>query len=324
MTMRESASYTARIAGLICFLCMGAPSSSATAKGEARENNPRPARVDNADVQRLLKNCAEEVGRKYREARSELLELDRECLRPMLEQSLDAAEDWGGKVAVAAIRTRMEHAQESDAFDEGIEAVLRNSRTSHAPGKPRPVMFISPDIARLGQDAKMEALILERLFKYEDPSDFRQATVRALGAIGTEQALDALIALMRAIDEPCSEIAVSVGKISRRLGDTRAMPHMVKVYRTQPHTQGTGLPEEVLESLPPWPQRAVILALLTIGGEEGLQALKDLRADETHPALRQQLEDAIMELGERLERPHSGQPERTNRDKRGNPELRDE
>ncbi|UCC32034.1 MAG: HEAT repeat domain-containing protein, partial [Phycisphaerales bacterium] len=182
----------------------------------------------------------------------------------------------------------------------------------------------SPDIAHIGEDPRMEALILERLLKYEDPSDFRQATVRALGAIGTEQALNALIALMRAIDEPCAEIAVSVGKISRRLGDTRAMPHLVNVYRTQPHTHGTGLPEEVLESLPPWPQRAVILALLTIGGEEGLQALKDLRADETHPALRQQLEDAIMDLRERLESADSSQPEQTNRDKRGNPELRDE
>ena len=146
--------------------------------------------------------------------------------------------------------------------------------------------------------------MLERLFKYDnDPPDFTQAVVQALGKIGTEQSLDPLIWLMKSPQGPCAECPLAVGKLSKRLGDVRAVPDLVDLYRTRPRKYGTGFPEEVLRAMPPWPQRRIASALRTIGGEEALRALEELHADETHVALKAQLERSITLVRERMENP---------------------
>ncbi|UCC31956.1 MAG: HEAT repeat domain-containing protein, partial [Phycisphaerales bacterium] len=158
--------------------------------------------------------------------------------------------------------------------------------------------------AHIGEDPRMEALILERLLKYEDPSDFRQAIAGALGTIGTQQALDALITLMHTTTDSGIRGAcvTAVGRLSGKFHDTRAVKDLVSLYRSVPKSRGTGAPEEILQRMPPGFQANVILALSKMSGPEALAALDELHAAENDPVLLERLANARRDVQERLER----------------------
>ncbi|UCC31954.1 MAG: hypothetical protein JSU86_06680 [Phycisphaerales bacterium] len=289
----------------------------------ARENAPQ-TRTENAETRRLLEAFIHASGPDYLDVRDRLASMGPKALSVASEPSPpNNAAEWNSRLSYKVLALWVANAPRCREFHNTLEVWYRRSYNT-ASGKPSEGRITWWCRKQGAANPDYETLMLERLFKYHDDPHVQVGIVKALGAVGTEVSLDPLIALMNSTDGPCAQCAASVANISRRLGDTRAVRDLLKCYRTRPRRYGTGFPEEVLRALPPWPQVALASALRTIGGEEALQGLQELREKETHPALRQQLEDAIMDLRERLERPDSGQPERTNRDKRGNPELGDE
>ncbi|UCC31569.1 MAG: HEAT repeat domain-containing protein [Phycisphaerales bacterium] len=261
-----------------------------------------PRGLPDPDVAVLLSDCAAAKGADYIRVRDELCSLGEKRLREGLKPSTLQTLEWSQRLTLSIILSWTANRQECEQYHDTFNKWIRSSYATVS-GKPS-VRSISGFCVRdVRQGNNHELLMLERLFKYDDSPHVKQGIVRALGGIGTEQSLDALIWLMKSPQGLCAEGATSVGNISRRLGDRRAVPDLVELYRTRPRRYGTGFPDEVLRALPPWPQVALASALRTIGGEEGLRALEELHRDETHIALKEQLERSITLVRERMENP---------------------
>lgn len=154
----------------------------------------------------------------------------------------------------------------------------------------------------------METIILERAVKYDDPPDFRQALVQALGAIGTSRSLDPLIGFMASATAPTGDCARAIAAISMRIGDDRAVDDIAAQYRLRPRRRGMGLPEEQLKLMPPFPQVQFIGAFSQIGGAKAVKALEELLAEETDPPLIARLRDTHAKVRERMIKERSQEP----------------
>lgn len=187
-------------------------------------------------------------------------------------------------------------------FHEELDYWCKRSYQTHS-GNPDPGPITSWCRKEGASNPDHETLMLERLLKYDDEPHVRRGILNALGYDGTAQCLDPLIAMMNPPEGVCEDCIWCVARVSARLGESRAIPNLVEMYRTRPRESDTELPEELLRAMAPWPQRGIISAIDNIGGAEALRALQDLRADETHAVLIMHLEIAILTGRDHLNNP---------------------
>lgn len=268
--------------------------------GNDPRESPGTVTAEDAEFTRLFEVCAQRAGPDYIDARDELLALGSERLQRALEVLRTDDADWAQKLMRKILLRWVEDASECQDYHRNFKVWIKHSYRTVS-GKPSVASiggFCHRDATTHGD---RESLLLERLFKYDDPPHVKVGILRVLRKVATEDSLNPLIALMKSPEGPSAQCAMSVGDISRRLGDRRAVPVLLELYRTRPRGHGTGLPEEELRALPPGPQVGLLLALRTIGGEEALRALEELQRDETHFVLSEQLTDAITSVRSRLD-----------------------
>lgn len=273
------------------------------------------ATVTDSEMTALLRECVESSGPRYMEARDELLSGDRDRVVAIVRRPVWRNGNWKETLVANIVGVRVEYQAKCDDFERKLERFIEDSWTKAIIPNTPVSGPIKNFCVRSVEDAKeLEAMVLERLFKYDDPPHVKHGLARALGAVGTEASLQALISLMNSTEDGslCAHSAMSVAGISGRLGDTRAVPKLVELYRTRPRTRGTGLPEEVLRDIPPGFQATAISALRHIGGKEALLALQELRVNECDPALVKALDKAQQRVRGRLEESKDEQAEKAN------------
>ncbi len=299
---------------LFCVLACVASSASGAVRGgdDTPTVGPRTTAED-SEAMSLFLACLDAGHERYLEARAELLDTLKHAQRRP-EGLSGVADNWKGRVVQGAIAYRLEHPVDSESFDARIEAIIAKSWHSIVQGKPVSEPVGDECVRQMRKHPEVETLVLERLFKYNEPPHVNSGIISALGAMGTEQSLGPLLELMKADEHPSYSgvCAMAAAKISRRLGDTRAVRDIVTVYGKRPRSRGKGLPEEELQRMPPWPHVNFILALSHIGGKEVVKALEELQAAEADPVLIERLEETTQRVRKRLE---SQQQEKDPRDK---------
>ncbi len=160
MTRTNGHGYGLWVASLLFAFVASALGEAQTPVTRSSEEGVVDTGTGNPEMMRLFAICVEESGEAYREARDKLLEFGPGRLGPIVKLASEDTEDWLTRIVVGALKTRLERPREGEAFDAQMDVVLRTSRISRAPNKPKAVMFISGDIARVGRTTKMEALVL--------------------------------------------------------------------------------------------------------------------------------------------------------------------
>lgn len=257
----------------------------------------------NTRLLNALQKCVDASGREYLGAREEVLRWDRESLQAALAETAWSSGAWERSLVTSALRLRLQRPDQCANFDATIERWIETSRTSHVPNHPVSAPVGGFCTRALNETPELEAIVLERLFKYDDAVHVKIGIIDALGRVGTLHSVEALVSLMKSDEHPSYSgiCAMGAAKISQRVGDTRVVGDIVTVYAKRVPVRGTGLPEEQLRRMPPWPHVEFILALRHLGGAEALKALNELRRTETDPVLVESLDNAKRSVQKRLD-----------------------
>ena len=242
------------------------------------------------------------TGSQYTELRDSLLTEGAAQLETAIRMNASRGVDWSVRLSSAIVLRWSKNPEECGAFHEWFEKVLKSSYGTVS-GKPSSRAVAGLCGRHWREDHDDELLLLERLYKYKDPPHARSGIITVLGIMGTERSLGPLLELMKSDEHPSYSgvCAMAAAKISRRLGDTRAVRDIVTVYGKRQRLRGKGLPEEELQKMPPWPHVDFILALSHIGGKEAVKALEELQGAEADPVLIERLEETTQRVRERLE-----------------------
>ena len=267
---------------------LGAPLSALGAEGTSEglaEQYP-------AVVQRLT-SCIQAKGDEYFRARAGLLGLGEAELRAALAEEHLTYMQWNARLVGGIIRAWTEDAGACKAFHELFDACIRSSYGTQT-GDPSARRITGCCVREWDKGHHPEMLILERLFKYEDPPHVKEGIIIALGAKGSVQSLSALRGLMSSTDDIdlSFHCVLAVGKLCRKLRDAAPVPDLVHLYKTTERPSMENVPEELKGKVPPPFQRQVVSALRQMASAEALQALDDLNETETDRVLLQIIDDA--------------------------------
>ena len=244
-------------------------------------------------VAQRLALCIRETGSEYVDAREALLGLGEAKLRVALAKERLIHMQWNARLVAGIMRGWAENPDACNNFHTMFDACIRSSYATQT-GRPSERRITGCCVREWDKGAEPEMLILERLFKYEDPPHVKEGIIIALGAKGSIESLSAVRWLMISTEDVdlSFHCVRAVGKLSRKFSDATVVPDLVRLYRTIERPSMKDVPRELKGKVPPPFQRQVVSALRQIESAESLRALDDLQRTETDHVLVSIIEDA--------------------------------